>query len=139
MHRRTVLATVGGALAAGCTVDVDEGTTPTATGSPTPERCDPANVTRPPVVRDTDHPPQGYGTKPTDLTAQSVADYLSDFETAFATNRILDEHDGVTSLGVDTVDGYAPEAAGAGFLASSRVETDSGSVDPRTRSDRQLV
>lgn len=65
----------------------------------------------------------GYGTKPGELTDRSVADYLSDFETAFAWNRILQENEAVTGLGVNTVDGYAPEAAATGYLASSRIET----------------
>lgn len=105
-----------------------------------------------------------------ELNEQAVADYLSDFETGFAWNRILQENTDVTSLGVNTVDGYTPEAVDTGYISSSRieihytigedmeltereyvtnyfvsegpvyrVETDSEPVDPRMRSDRQLV
>lgn len=166
--RRTVLATTVGILTAGCMGG--GGGTPTPTQSPTPESCDPADVSRPPVVRDSNHPPQDYGSKPASLTDQSVADYLGSFELAFAWNRILGENDSVRSLGIETGDGYRPERAGAGYLASNRmrleyavgeddestedeyvasyyvsagpvyrVETDSEPVDPRTRSDRDLV
>jgi hypothetical protein len=65
-----------------------------------------------------------------------VADYLADFETAFAWNRILDEHAPVTSLSIDTTTAWMPEAAGEGFLASSRIETGytkEGDDDPTTR------
>lgn len=65
----------------------------------------------------------GYGTKPMELTELSVADYLSDFETGFAWNRILQENEDVNSLGVNTVDGYTPEATDAGYISSSRIET----------------
>ena len=94
---------------------------PTTT-TPSTESCDPSSASRPPIVRDSNHPPQGYGTKPTELTPLSVADYLSDFETAFAWNRILQENDEVNSLGVNTVDGYQPDTVDGGFLASSRIE-----------------
>lgn len=130
-YRRAVLATVAGVVTAGCLGGEGDGSTPSpspspgdsGTPSPTLESCDPEDVTRPPIVRDSDHPPQGYGTKPMELSEQSVADYLSDFETAFAWNRILHENDDVESLGVNTVDGYTPTAAGNGYLSSSRIET----------------
>lgn len=125
-NRRLVLGTVAGVLTAGCLGDGDgNGSTPGdgETPSPTPETCDPDDATRPPIVRDSNHPPQGYGTKPMELTEQSVADYLSDFETAFAWNRILQANDDLTSLGVNTVDGYTPEAADDGYRSSSRIET----------------
>jgi len=175
--RRVLLATVAAGLSAGCLGDGggDSGTpspTTTAGTSPTgtPAQCDPSDVQRPPVVEDSNLGAQGYGTKPDTLTAQSVADYLSDFETAFAWNRILAATDGLTNINVDTIDGFQPEAAGDGFLAGSRietsystdggetttqdayvtnyfvspgpvyrVETDDDRVDPRDRSDRQLV
>ncbi|MFB6303666.1 MAG: hypothetical protein ABEH47_00745 [Haloferacaceae archaeon] len=91
---------------------------------------------RPPIIRDANHPPKGYGTKPRELTPQSVADYLADFETAYAWNRLLEEHSPVTNLGVDTITPWTPETAGEGFLASSRIETSYAKdpdVTPTTR------
>lgn len=91
---------------------------------PSATDCDPAAVDRPPVVRDSNHPPQGYGTKPRELTVQSVADYLADFETGFAWNRILSEQAPVASLSVNTTTAWMPETADDGFIASSRIETE---------------
>ncbi|MDX1746703.1 MAG: hypothetical protein R3324_12255, partial [Halobacteriales archaeon] len=112
---------------------------PPAGGTPTPTQggCDPADVDRPPEVDDAKHPPQGYGTKPQELTPQSVSDYLADFETAYAWNRILAERSPVTNLGVDTTTPWTPEAANGGYLASSRIETSyakEGDASPTTRS-----
>lgn len=93
-------------------------------------------MSRPPIVEDANHPPKGYGTKPQELTQQSVADYLADFETAYAWNRILAEHAPVTNIGVDTTTAWTPEPAGEGFLASSRIETSyakEGSDEPTRR------
>lgn len=128
-RRRTVLSVVGSILAVGCLgggVDAPGGTgSPpprTATGSETavgtPDRCDPADVTRPRVPTGTNIEGRAYPRKPTSLTVQSVAEYLSDFETAFAWNRIL-QTEGVTSLNIDTLDGFIPDETGDGFLASS--------------------
>lgn len=121
--RRALLVASGGVLTAGCLSGDQNGDGGSSTPSPGSEDCDPDAVTRPPVVEDTDHPPQGYGTKPMELTAQSVPGYLSDFETAYAWNRILDEQESVNSLNINTVDGYTPEETDGGFLASSRIET----------------
>lgn len=46
-------------------------------------------------------------------------EFLADFETAFAWNRAVGSRENVTSINVDTLDGFTPEAAGDGFLASS--------------------
>ncbi|MDX1748567.1 MAG: hypothetical protein R3324_21760, partial [Halobacteriales archaeon] len=144
------LGVLFGGLAAGCLGGGPDAATPPpepGDGSPTPtpsggtptpgpSGCDPANVDRPQVVEDANHPPQGYGTKPQELTLQSVADYLADFETAYAWNRILVEQRPVTNLGVDTQTPWTPEAAGEGFLASSRIETSyakQGDQSPTTR------
>lgn len=78
----------------------------------------------------------GYGTKPGELTAQSVADYLADFETAFAWNRLLVEHADLASIGVDTKEPWVPEVAGVGYVASSRIEISYASnpnEEPTTR------
>jgi hypothetical protein len=94
-------------------------------------------VSRPPEVEDTNLPaPTGYGTQPPELTEQSVADFLADFETVFAWNRILNEHAPLTSLSINTTTAWMPEPAGAGFLASSRIETGyakEGDDGPTTR------
>lgn len=74
------------------------------------------------MVDDANHPGQGYGTKPRELVAQSVANYLADFETAYAWNRLLVEHADLASLGVETLEPWVPEAAGPGYLASTRLE-----------------
>ncbi|MDX1692072.1 MAG: hypothetical protein R3290_13720 [Acidimicrobiia bacterium] len=149
--RRQLLAVLAVGASAGCLGGGGSGTdgggspSPTAEASPTPSPgggtptpldCDPADVARPPVVDDANHPGQGYGTKPQELTAQSVADYLADFETAYAWNRLLVEDADLTSLGVDTLEPWVPEVAGAGFLASSRLEVSFArepSDDPTTR------
>lgn len=139
--RRAVLAVIATGLPAGCLTGGGEETgTPSPGGSsPEPTSCDPADVSRPPVVQDTDHPPEGYGTKPQELTEQSVGDYLADFETAFAWNRILAEHDPVRSLGVNTTTAWAPEPAGEGFLASSRIETDYTKEESTEPTERTYV
>ena len=138
--RRTVLGVLAVSLTTGCltggggdgTPSPEPGeTTSTSTSTstqggetttPSAGSCDPAAVTRPPIIEDANHPPQGYGTKPQELTQLSVADYLADFETAYAWNRILDEHSPVTNLGVDTTTPWEPAPAGDGFIASSRIE-----------------
>lgn len=170
--RRAVVAVAAALSTAGCASDGGDGTDEPSPGEPTPAPtdCDPDEVRRPPIVRDTDHSPTGYGTKPQTLVAQSVADYLADFETGFAWNRMLEEHSPLTNVGVDTTTPWEPEPAGDGFVAWSRietsyvtegssepverayvanyyvsagpvyrVETESDPVDPRERSDRQLV
>ena len=144
--RRAVLAALAAGLPAGClgggaspTPTAPPAATPTAApggGTPTPRSCDPADVSRPPVVEDANHPGMGYGTKPRELTAQSVADYLADFETAYAWNRLLVEDADLASLGVDTLEPWVPEVAGAGYLASSRLEVSFAREpgdDPTTR------
>lgn len=125
---------IAGATPAGCLGD-----RPGDGDGSTPERCEPDDVSRPPVVEDTDHRPQGYGTKPAELTEQSVADYLSDFETAYAWNPILNEHDDVKSLNVTTVDDYTPEPTDEGFLAASRIETASTVGEDQALTEREYV
>jgi hypothetical protein len=134
LSRRSVLTVIGAGLTAGCLGDGSGGT---ETPSPDLTECDPDDVSRPPIVEDTNHPPKGYGTQPQELTEQSVADFLVDFETAFAWNRILTEHPTVWSLGVNTTTAWTPEQAGDGFLASSNIEidyTDEGTTEPTVRS-----
>lgn len=126
-----------GSLTAGCISDGGgNGTTDDGTTDPPSNECDPDDVRRPPIVEDANHPPQGYGTKPMELIEQSVGDYLADFETAYAWNRILTEHAPVTSLGVNTTTPWTPETTDDGFVAWSRIETDytkEGDDDPTTR------
>lgn len=135
--RRTVLAVLASGFTSGCLTDTggtattssttsgdgETTTTENETSSPTPDSCDQDDVSRPPVADGTNIGAKGYGTKPQELTEVSVAEYLSDFETAYAWNRILDEHSPVTRLNIDTTTAWTPEPADAGFLASSRIET----------------
>ncbi|MFB6309945.1 MAG: hypothetical protein ABEH64_02055 [Salinirussus sp.] len=136
--RRGILAVLASGGIAGClNGGGSDGTTPSPTTtvetptptrapdapSPTPLSCDPSDVNRPPVVEDANLSGKGYGTKPQELNAQSVADYLADFETAYAWNRILVDHGPVSRLNIDTTTPWTPERDGAGFLASSRIET----------------
>lgn len=150
--RRALLGTVASGVTVGCVTDGpgdvgtlspdsgNGGSTPTrdsGTTSPVPTSCDPDDVSRPPIVEDANHSAMGYGTKPQELTVQSVADYLVDFETAYAWNRILAEHAPVSNIGVDTTTAWTPEPAGEGYLASSRIETSyakDGSDEPTRRS-----
>lgn len=150
--RRDVLASLVVGVTAGCVGTGGDGGAPSATRSPdagpgspspdgggatpTPAGCDPADVTRPPIVEDANHPPTGYGTKPMELTAQAVADYLADFETAYAWNRLLVEHGDLATLSVDTTTPWVPESVGPGYLASSRLEVAYGTspdVEPVSR------
>lgn len=134
--RRGILAVLASGVTVGCLEGGgSDGATPSPTAtnetptrtsdtpSPTPMSCDPSNVSRPPVAEDANISGKGYGTKPQELSAQSVAEYLSDFETAFAWNRILEDHGPVSRLNINTTTPWIPESAGAGFLASSRIET----------------
>lgn len=129
LTRRSILAMVAGGITTGCLNGGNgPGASPTTEPgggepSPTVGSCDPAEVTRPPIIEDADHPPKGYGTKPQELTPQSVADYLADFETALAWNRLLSEHDTLTNIGVNTLTPWSPAAAGTGYIASSEIET----------------
>lgn len=133
------MAVIACSLSAGCltadggnggqpTTEPDHGGSPATPGSgtsvPPSNDCDPADVSRPPIVRDANHSPLGYGTKPQELTGQSVADYLADFETAYAWNRILDKYAPVVSLNINTTTPWTPEKNDDGFLASSRIETE---------------
>ncbi|AZH26044.1 hypothetical protein [Haloplanus aerogenes] len=151
--RRMILAVIDSSLTAGCLTDGDgNGTTPSptpssggpttqngGTPSPIPSSCDPADVSHPPVVEESNHPAMGYGTKPQELTQQSVADYLADFETAYAWNRILDDHSPVARLNIDTTTPWNPEPAGAGFLASSGIETSYTPEGSEESSERAYV
>jgi hypothetical protein len=186
--RRGVLAAVAGVVLAGCLGGGDGGATTTVTGTPTPSpsptptpeptatptatpdtgACDPSAVTRPAVATDSAVGGQSYPSKPESLTEASVAEYLSEFETAYAWNRAVGGGS-VTGVNVDTLDGFLPDVAGEGYLAGSRmrvtvtddeaeaterayvasyyvapaptdrVETPEGRVDPRDRTDRTLV
>jgi hypothetical protein len=84
-----------------------------------------------PVPTGTNIAGQAYPRKPTTLTVQSVAEYLSDFETAYAWNRILATND-VTSLNIDTLDGFVPDETGDGFIAASRTHVTYSTTDERT-------
>lgn len=154
LTRRQALGILAGGLTTGCLGDgSDNGptlspepgngnSTPTADGGtriPSPTDCDPADVNRPPIIEDANHPPKGYGTKPTELTQQSVADYLADFETAYAWNRILAAHSPVTNLGVNTTTPWTPEPAGEGYLSSSRIETSYAKEATNTAISRTYV
>lgn len=116
--RWVLLVTAAGVRSTGC---LGEG----ATGHRGPRRQGVA-IRRTYRVRpscgNTDPGPQGCPSKPMELTEDSVATYLSDFETGFAWNRILQENDDVNGLVVNTVDGYTPDAADTGYLASSRID-----------------
>lgn len=74
-----------------------------------------------------------------ELSEDSVATYLSDFETGFAWNRILQENDDVNSLVANTVDGYTPEAADTGYLASSRIDIRFTVGEGHGRTERSYV
>lgn len=141
-QRRSVLAVVGAALATGCTA-VDGGATPTGTAEPSPSdgppECDPADVTRPPVATGENLDGRAYPTKPAELTDQSVLEYLADFETAFAWNRVLETADGtVVSLNIDTLDGFFPDETGDGYLASSGMGVSYTTAD-ETTTQREYV
>lgn len=141
LTRRTALIIAASSVTPGCLNTGSGPTTPTEPRPPSPGTgtCDPDNVNRPPIVRDANHPPQGYGTKPQELTPVSVADYLADFETAYAWNRILAEDDVITSLGVNTTTPWTPDATGDGFLASSRIETEYSTEEGANRVERVYV
>lgn len=152
--RRAVLSAVGGALLAGCTGSdggtrgngasptQTTGTTPTATG--TPPGCDPEDVTRPAKPEGTNIEGREYPRKPRPLTEQAIREYLDEFETAFAWNRVLRTASGtVTSINVDNLEGFPPEAADGGYLASSRMRvsysTDRGETPTGESSEREYV
>jgi hypothetical protein len=137
LARRTVLGVVVGALSAGCSAsnDGDPGDGATPTEPVDQPACDPADVTRPPVASGTNIEGRNYPQKPETLSDQSILEYLDDFETSFAWNRVLQSAEGVTSLNVDNLDGFGSDETGDGFLASSGIRvsysTEDGSSDER--------
>lgn len=155
-RRRGILAAVVTALTGGCTGRNDGATStetgtatappPSETGTPTqsspsdgPPQCDPEDVARPAVTTGGNLEGRAYPTKPTDLTDQSVLEYLGEFETAFAWNRVLTTTDGtVTSLNVDTLDGFVPDETGDGYLASSGMAV-STTTEDGTTNEREYV
>jgi hypothetical protein len=122
--RRGFVAVSAGVLTAGCAApsdgDSDGDTPPEQPGPDTPE-CDPADVTRPAVAAGTNLEGREYPRKPADLTDQSILEYLDDFETAFAWNRVLESAPDATSINVDNLDGFSSDETGDGFLASSGI------------------
>lgn len=138
-NRRGVLAVAAGLLGAGCRGTGGGGTpsTPTTTRGDGPPRCDPADVTRPPVAEGGALAGREYPPKPSPLTDQSVLEFLDEFETAFAWNRVLRTAD-ATSLNVENRDGFAPDETGDGYLASSGMRV-SYTADDGTTSERAYV
>ncbi|WP_200531121.1 hypothetical protein [Halorubrum sp. LN27] len=137
-ERRTVIAASIGLLMAGCAGLNDGGSDgdapPTDPGTDTPQ-CDPDDVARPPVATGTNIEGREYPRKPETLTEPSIMEYLDDFETSFAWNRILQSAEGVTSVNVDNLNGFTPDETGDGFLASSGIRasysTEAGASDER--------
>lgn len=79
---------------------------------------DARDVARPPVATGTTLGGREYPPKPASLTEGSATEYLDDFETAFAWNRVLESTANVTSLNVDNLDGFPPDETGDEYLAS---------------------
>lgn len=107
--------------------------------TPTPSNsCVPDDVTRPTVPSDTTLGGRSYPDAPADVTAESVARFLADFEGAFAWNRAVETREDLTNVRVDTLAEFVPEAVGDGFLASSamRLLTATEQDDGRTRTER---
>jgi hypothetical protein len=134
--RRTALVALVGVLTAGCTGrNGDDSGNDTPPNGPETPQCDPEDVTRPPVATGTNIDGCEYPRKPEALTDQSVLEYLDEFETSFAWNRVLGSAEDVTSLNVDNLDGFTPDETGDGFLASSGIRvtysTEGGSSDER--------
>ena len=140
LARRTVLGVVAGALSAGCSTlnEDDPGTGATTTEPVDQPACDPADVTRPPVASGTNIEGRNYPQKPEPLSDQSILEYLDDFETAFAWNRVLQSAANVTSLNVDNLDGFTSDETGDGYLASGGIRV-SYSPEDGEPTDREYV
>jgi hypothetical protein len=130
--RRTVLVGAAATLAgcSGVTTDGGDSVTdgrPAATTDPgttttvddtTADSCAPADVTRPAVPTGTELDGRPYPQPPAGPTTGSVAQYLGDFERAFAWNRALGEFPDVLGIRVQTLDGFEPVETGDGFRAT---------------------
>ncbi|WP_435360498.1 hypothetical protein [Haloarchaeobius sp. DFWS5] len=101
MKRREVCSSLGLVLFAGCSSLGDEGnateapeptaatTADTTTGTSEPA-CDPGAVVRPTPDDPSSGPsPPGYPDKPSELTTNSVEEYVRTFEHAYAVNDVL--------------------------------------------------
>lgn len=141
--RRTVLVGTA-ALFAGCSgvttggagTDTATDETTTATPTPTPDdTCDPTDVTRPTAPTDASVEGRAYPAMPTEVTDGSVTDFLTEFERAFAWNRVLGEYADVTGVRVQTLDAFEPEQTDDGVRATGRMRVfaaiDGGDGDQR--------
>ena len=127
MNRRRLLATVGVLALPGCSEVGSPSTgspanrTSRTTSSSSGATCEPEVVFRPSPPEGTDPGPSEYPEKPNRLSADSVATYLSEFETAFGRNRAIDELV-ITSVDVEIQGGFDGTEAGDGYVASSDVQ-----------------
>ncbi|QLG28541.1 hypothetical protein HUG10_13720 [Halorarum halophilum] len=127
MNRRRLLAMVGVLALPGCS-DVGAPSTVSSTdeasrvtSSSSGATCEPGAVFRPSPPEGTDPEPSEYPKKPGTLSADSVATYLSEFETTFGRNRAIDELVS-TSVDVEIQGGFEGSEAGDGYVASSNVQ-----------------
>lgn len=133
MDRRSLLATISVLALPGCAETGSPSTGSPASETPTnsPSQtapstagatCEPEAVFRPSPPEGAEPEPSEYPEKPATLSADSVATYLSSFETAYARNRTISDV-AVTSVDVEIQGGFDDASeTGDGYVASSNVQ-----------------